>query len=65
MHNVYNIINGIAPTHLKSEFSIACQTGHERRSADRACLVPRVSLFYTDIKLICVYCSIVILLFIY
>ena len=54
---MYNIINGIAPSYLKSEISIAGHTGHVTRSGNRGCFVPRVnrliaikSFFYTDIK---------------
>ena len=53
---MYNIINGIAPSYLKSEISIAGHTGHVTQSGNRACFVPRVnsfaikSFFYTGIK---------------
>ena len=56
LNHMYNIINGIAPSYLKSEISIAGHTGHVTRSGNRACFVPRVnsfaikSFFYTDIK---------------
>ena len=54
--DMYNIINGIAPSYLKSEISIAGHTSHVTRSGNRACFVPRVnsfaikSFFYTGIK---------------
>ena len=55
--NLYiDIINGIAPSYLKSEISIAGHTGHVTQSGNRACFVPRVnsfaikSFFYTGIK---------------
>ena len=53
---MYSIINGIAPSYLKSEIAIADHTGHVTRSGNRACFVPRVnsfaikSFFYTGIK---------------
>ena len=53
---MYNIINGIASSNLKSEISIAGHTGHVTQSGNRACFVPRVnsfaikSFFYTGIK---------------
>ena len=56
LNNMYNIINGIAPSYLKREISIAVHTGHVTRSGKRACFVPRVnsflikSFFYTCIK---------------
>ena len=58
LNNMYNIINGIAPSYLKREISIAVHTGHVTRSGKRACFVPRVNsflikyFFYTGIKLI-------------
>ena len=56
LNHVYNIINSIAPSYLKSKISIAGHTGHVTRFGNRACFVPRVnslaikSFFYTDIK---------------
>ena len=56
LNHMYNIINGIAPSYLKSEISIAGHTGHVTPSGNRACFVPRVnsfaikSFFYTGIK---------------
>ena len=56
LNHMYNIINGIAPSYLKSEIFIASHTGHVTRSGNRACFVPRVnsfamkSFFYTGIK---------------
>ena len=56
LNHMYNIINGIAPSYLKSENSIAGHTSHVTRSGNRACFVPRVnsfaikSFFYTGIK---------------
>ena len=56
LNDMYNIINGIAPSYLKSEISIAGHTSHVTRSGNRACFVPRVnsfaikSFFYTGIK---------------
>ena len=56
LNHMYNIINGIAPSYLKREISIADHTGHVTRSGNRACFVPRVnsfaikSFFYTIIK---------------
>ena len=40
LNHMYNIINGIAPSYLKSEISIAGHTGHVTRSGNRACFVP-------------------------
>ena len=54
--HMYSIINGIAPSYLKSEIAIADHTGHVTRSGNRGCFVPRVnsfaikSFFYTGIK---------------
>ena len=56
LNHTYSIINGIAPSYLKSEIAIADRTGHVTRSGYRACFVPRVnsfaitSFFYTGIK---------------
>ena len=56
LNHMYNIINGIAPSYLKSEISIAGHTSHVTRSGNRACFVSRVnsfaikSFFYTGIK---------------
>ena len=56
LNHMYNIINGIAPSYLKSEISIAGHTSHVTRSGIRACFVPIVnsfaikSFFYTGIK---------------
>ena len=55
LNHMYNIINGIAPSYLKSEISIAGHTSHVTRSGNRACFVPRVnsfaikSFFYTGL----------------
>ena len=51
-----SIINGIAPSYLKSEIAITGHHGHVTRSGNRACFVPRVngfaikSFFYTGIR---------------
>ena len=46
LNHMYNIItNGIAPSYLKSEISIAGHTSHVTRSGNRACFVPRVNSF--------------------
>ena len=45
LNHMYNIINGIAPSYLKSEISIASHTSHMTRSGNRACFVPRVNSF--------------------
>ena len=56
LNHMYNIINGIAPSYLKSEISITGHTGHVTRSGNRACFVSRMnsfaikSFFYTGIK---------------
>ena len=56
LNHMYNIINGIVPSYLKSEISIAGHTGHVPQSGNRSCFVPRVnsfaikSIFYTGIK---------------
>ena len=56
LNHMYNIINGIAPSYLKSEISIADHTGHVTQSGNSASFVPRVnsfaikSFFYTGIK---------------
>ena len=56
LNHMYNIINGIAPSYLKSKISIAGHTSNVTRSGNRACFVPRVnsfaikSFFYTGIK---------------
>ena len=44
LNHMYNI-NGIAPSYLKSEISIAGHTSHVTRSGNRACFVPRVNSF--------------------
>ena len=54
LNHMYNIINGIAPSYLKNEISIA---GHVTRSGNRDSFVPRMnsfaikSFFYTGEKL--------------
>ena len=49
LNHMYNIIiNGIAPSYLKSDISIAGHTGHVTRSGNRACFVPRVNSFAID-----------------
>ena len=45
LNHMYNIINGIAPSYLKSEISIAGHTSHVTRSGNRACFVPRMNSF--------------------
>ena len=56
LNHMYSIINGIAPSYLKSEIAITGHHGHVTRSGNRACFVPRVnsfaikSFFYTCIK---------------
>ena len=56
LNHMYSIINGIAPSYLKSEIAIIGHHGHVTRSGNRACFVPRVnsfaikSFFYTGIK---------------
>ena len=58
LNHMYNIINDIAPSYLKSEILIAGHTGQETQSGntDRGCFVTRVnsfavkSFFYTGIK---------------
>ena len=56
LNHMYSIINGIAPSYLKSEIAITGHHGHVTRSGNRACFVPRVnsfaikSFFYTGIK---------------
>ena len=56
LNHMYSIINGIAPSYLKSEIVITGHHGHGTRSGNRACFVPRVnsfaikSFFYTGIK---------------
>ena len=53
LNHMYNIINGIAPSYLQSEISIA---GHVTRTGNRTCFVPRVNsfaikfFFYSGIK---------------
>ena len=42
---MYSIINGTAPSYLKSEIAIAGHTGHVTRSGNRACFVPSVNSF--------------------
>ena len=55
LNHMYSIINGIAPSYLKSEIAITGHHGHVTRSGNRACFVPRVnsfaikSFFYTGI----------------
>ena len=56
LNHMYSIINGIAPSYLKSEIAITGHHGHVTQSGNRACFVPRVnsfaikSFFYTGIK---------------
>ena len=45
LNHMYNISNGIAPSYLKSEISIASHADHGTRSGNRACFVPRVNKF--------------------
>ena len=45
LNHVYNIINVIASSYLKSKISIAGHTGHVTRSGNRACFVLRVNSF--------------------
>ena len=45
LNHMCNIINGIAPSYLKSEILIAGHTGHVTQSGIRACFVPRVNSF--------------------
>ena len=44
LNHLYNIINGIAPSYLKSEISIAGHTSHVTQSGNRACFVLRVNI---------------------
>ena len=59
LNHMYNIINGIAPSYLRSEISIAGHAGHVTRSGNRACFVPRLnsfaikSFFYTECFSLC------------
>ena len=56
LNHIYSIINGIAPSYLKSEIEITGHHGHVTRSGNRACFVPRVngfaikSFFYTGLN---------------
>ena len=57
LNHMYNIVNGISPHYLRGEVSMAGNHGHNTRSGNRACFVPRVnsfaikSFFYTGVKL--------------
>ena len=42
---IYNIVNGISPHYLRGEVSMAGNQGHNTRSGNRACFVPRVNSF--------------------
>ena len=54
---MYNIVNGISPHYLRGEVSMAGNQGHNTRSGNRACFVPRVNslpsnhFFYTGVNL--------------
>ena len=56
LNHMYSIINGIAPSYLKSEIAITGHHSHVTRSGNRSCFVPRMngfaikSFFYTGIK---------------
>ena len=45
LNHMYNIVNGISPHYLRSEVSMAGNHGHNTRSGNRACFVPRVNSF--------------------
>ena len=57
LNHMYNIVNGISPHYLRGEVLMAGNHGHNIRSGNRACFVPRVnsfaikSFFYTGVKL--------------
>ena len=57
LNHMYNIVHGISPHYLRGEVSMAGNHGHNTRSGNRACFVPRVnsfaikSFFYTGVKL--------------
>ena len=57
LNHMYNIVNGISPHYLRVEVSMAGNHGHNTRSGNRACFVPRMnsfaikSFFYTGGKL--------------
>ena len=45
LNHMYNIVNGISPHYLRGEVSMAGNHGHNTRSENRACFVPRVNSF--------------------
>ena len=45
LNHMYNIVNGISPHYLRGEVSMAGNHGHNTRSGNRACFVPRVNSF--------------------
>ena len=45
LNHMYNIVNGISPHYLRGEVSMAGNHGHNTRSGNRACFVPRVNNF--------------------